>query len=62
MFFLVFPRFRIPKGSSAALAAITNLDFVDNTVEGYEDYEPSDYSKDCIATIRSFVNSVNDPN
>jgi hypothetical protein len=46
----------------AALAAITNLDFVHNTIKGYEDYEPSNYSKDCIATICSFVNSVNDPN
>jgi hypothetical protein len=44
----------------AALAAITDLTFVDETTEGYEDYEPSNYTKDCIATIRSFVNSVSD--
>jgi hypothetical protein len=43
----------------AALAAITDLAFVDDTVENYKDYEPSNYSKDCIATICSFVNSVN---
>jgi len=34
--------------------------FVDDTAEGYEDYEPSKYSKDYFATICSFVNSVND--
>ena len=46
----------------AALAAITELAFVDDTVEGYEDYEPlaGNPNKDCIATICSFVNSVND--
>jgi hypothetical protein len=44
----------------AALAAITDLAFVDDTVENYEDYEPSNYSKDCITIICSFVNSVND--
>lgn len=37
-----------------------DLAFVDDMVEGYQDYEPSNYSKDCIATIHSFVNSVND--
>jgi len=44
----------------AALAAITDLAFVDDTIDGYEDYEPSNYRKDCIATMCSFVNSVND--
>ena len=39
-----------------------NLDFIDDTVEGYEDYEPSNYSKDCIATIHCCINSVNDFN
>ena len=39
----------------AALAAITDLVFVDNTVENYE---PSVYQRDCIATIQSLVNAV----
>ena len=42
----------------AVLAAITNLEYVDDTVEGYTDYEPSRFSRDLIATIRSLVNSV----
>ena len=37
-----------------------DLAFVGDTIDGYEDYEPSNHTKDCIATIRSFVNSVND--
>ena len=35
----------------AALAAITDLEYIDDTVEGYQDYEPSIYQTDCIATI-----------
>src|SRR5258706_3347466 len=43
----------------AALAAITNLSYAADTVEGYEDYEPTHYThRDCIATIRSLVNTV----
>lgn len=41
----------------AVLAAITNLNYVDDTVEGYEDYEPV-FGRDCIAIIRSLVNAV----
>jgi len=44
----------------AALAAITDLTYVDETIEGYSDYDPSsNYMKDCIATARSLVNAVN---
>jgi hypothetical protein len=44
----------------AALAAITDLTYVDETTEGYSDYDPSsNYAKDCIATARSLVNAVN---
>ncbi|KAF8814041.1 hypothetical protein BYT27DRAFT_7083097, partial [Phlegmacium glaucopus] len=32
----------------AVLAAITNLQYVDDTVEDYEDYEPGFYSRDCM--------------
>ena len=42
----------------ATLAAITDLVYIDDTVETYQDYEPSVYQKDCIATIRSLVNAV----
>lgn len=42
----------------AVLTAITNLKYVDDTVENYEDYEPSIFNPDCIATIRSLVNTV----
>ena len=43
----------------AALAAITDLKYVDDTIKDYSDYDPSDtYTKDCIATSRSLVNSV----
>jgi hypothetical protein len=40
------------------LEAITNLKYVDETVEGYEDYEPGVFSRDSIALVRSLVNAV----
>jgi putative N-acetylmannosamine-6-phosphate epimerase len=41
------------------LAAITNVEYIDETVEGYTDYEPGVYqSKDVIALVRSLVNKV----
>jgi len=40
------------------LAAITNLKYIDDTADGYEDYEPGTFGKDCIATVRSLVNVV----
>ena len=44
----------------AALAAITNLTYVDEAVEGYSDYDPSSsYTNNCIATARSLVNAAN---
>jgi hypothetical protein len=42
----------------AVIVAITSLKYIDDTVEGYEDYEPGVYSRDCIAIVRSLVNSV----
>jgi hypothetical protein len=44
----------------AVLNAITNLKYVDDTVEDYEEYEPSVFGRDCIATVRSLVNAVRD--
>jgi hypothetical protein len=44
----------------AALAAIMDMTYINNTIEGYLDYDPSfTYAKDCIATARSLVNAVN---
>ena len=44
----------------AVLAAITDLTFIDDTIEDYSDYDPSfTYTKDCIATAHSLVNAVN---
>ena len=44
----------------AALAAITDLTYIDNTIEGYLNYDPSfTYAKNCIATVCSLVNAVN---
>jgi hypothetical protein len=40
------------------LEAITNLKYVDETVEGYEDYEPGVFSRDSIALVWSLVNAV----
>jgi hypothetical protein len=40
------------------LEAIINLKYVDETVEGYEDYEPGVFSRDSIALVRSLVNAV----
>jgi len=41
----------------AVLAAITNLKYVEDLAEDYEDYEPA-YAKDCIASVWSLVNAV----
>jgi len=44
----------------AVLAAITDLTFIDDTIEDYSDYDPSfTYTKGCIATACSLVNAVN---
>jgi hypothetical protein len=44
----------------AALAAITDLTYVDDTIDTYSDYDPSfTITKDCIATACSLVNAVN---
>ena len=43
----------------AVLAAITNIKYADDSAPSYEDYEPSAFSHDCIANIRSLVNAVN---
>jgi hypothetical protein len=57
-FFSCFPHI-VNLACRAVLAAITNLEYVDDTVQDYQDYEPGIYSaKDCIATVRSLVNSV----
>jgi len=40
------------------IAAITNIKYIDDTVEGYEDYVPGVYSRDCIAIVWSLVNAV----
>ena len=44
----------------AVLAAITNLKYIDDTVEGYTDFTPGDFQSatDVIATIRALINSV----
>ena len=38
--------------------AITNLKYIDDTAEDYEDFEYDGVSVDLIAKIRSMVNSV----
>ena len=44
----------------AALTAITDLTYIDDTIEDYSDYDPSYvYTKDCIATVCPLVNVVN---
>jgi len=40
------------------IAAITNIKYIDDTVEGYKDYKPGVYSRDCIAIVWSLVNAV----
>jgi hypothetical protein len=44
----------------AVISAITDLKYIDDTIEGYKDYEPGVFSRDCIAIIRSLVNTVSD--
>jgi hypothetical protein len=59
LFYSCFPHI-VNLACKAALAAITDLSYVDDTVENYSDYDPGyTYAKDCIATARSLVNVVN---
>jgi hypothetical protein len=57
-FFSCFPHI-VNLACKAVLKAITNLDYIDDTAEEYEDYEPGIFAKkDSIATVRSLVNAV----
>ena len=58
-FFSCFPHI-VNLACKAVLKAITNLDYIDDTIEGYKDYEPGTIfaKKDCIATVQSLVNAV----
>jgi hypothetical protein len=59
LFYSCFPHI-VNLACKAALAAITDLSYIDDTIEGYSDYDPSySYARDCIATARSLVNAVN---
>ena len=58
-FFSCFPHI-VNLACKAVLASITNLKYVDDTVEGYEDYVPGICSKDVIAVVRSLVNAVSE--
>lgn len=42
----------------AALEAITNLKYADDTATEFEDYEPGMFNEDSIANVRSLVNAV----
>ena len=42
----------------ATISTITDLKYVDDMVEDYNDYEPGAFSRDCIAIVRSLVNAV----
>jgi hypothetical protein len=43
----------------AVLGTLTEISFIDETQEGYEDYDPvSPVGRDCIATIRSLISTV----
>ena len=42
----------------AVISAITDLKYIDDTVDDYKDYEPGVFSRDCIAIVRSLVNAV----
>jgi hypothetical protein len=59
LFYSCFPHI-VNLACKAALATITDLSYIDNTIEDYSDYDPSvTYAKDCIATAHSLVNAVN---
>jgi hypothetical protein len=57
-FFSCFPHI-VNLACKAVLSAITNVKYIDETAEDYEDYERGIYSStDCIALVRSLVNAV----
>jgi len=45
----------------AVLGVLTKISLIDDTQEGYEDYDPTEViGRDCIATIRSLITTVCD--
>ena len=58
-FFSCFPHI-VNLACKAVLASITNLQYIDDTAEDYEDYEPGIYSRDVIAIVQSLVNAVSE--
>jgi hypothetical protein len=42
----------------AVLGVLTELKYIDETQEGYEEYDLNTFSRDCIALIRSMVTAV----
>ena len=42
----------------AVISAITDLKYVDDTVENYKDYEPGIFLRDCMAIVQPLVNAV----
>jgi len=43
----------------AVLGVLTELKYIDETQEGYEEYNINAVSRDCIALVRSMVSAVN---
>ena len=42
----------------AVLGVLTELKYIDETEEGYEEYDVNAFSRDCIALVRSMVTAV----
>jgi hypothetical protein len=40
------------------LGVLTELKYIDETQEGYEEYDHNVFSRDCIALVRSMVTAV----
>lgn len=59
MFSRCFPHI-VNLACQAVLKMLTRVEFIDETVEGYEEYnvEENLYNKDLIASIRSLISTV----
>ena len=61
---LIFNLFLLPHivnlTCKAVISVITDIKYINDAAEGYKDYEPDVFFRDCIAIVQSVVNAVSD--
>lgn len=54
----MFPSHGVNLACKAVLGVLTELKYVDETQEGYEEYNPNTFDRDCVALVQSLVSAV----